>query len=118
MAFECHASFTIAFMASVEPSVSLVSVEVSRFGSTAEIVNPAFSSKWRWLVRFIYNIGSPPARAFRLNSADGLIGSFTPFVPNPTNDPNEMQNAVCEGIVTRVPGAEGDVTYNGTVTIL
>ncbi len=118
MAFECHASFVINFAGVIEPSITLVAVEVSRFGSTAQQENPAFASKWRWLVRFVYVTGDPPATAFRLNSADGLTGGFDPTRPQRRDDPNEVQNGVCQGIVTRVPGVEGDITYAGTITIL
>ena len=109
MASECSVFFAVNFILGTEPSVTFKSVLVSRVAG--------FASKWYWVCRFTYSTGDPPGKRFRLNSADGLTGSFDHAIPRPTENPNELQNNLCHGIVTKAPGT-GDATFNGTVTIL
>ena len=79
-------------------------------------LRPGFVSIYYWTVSFMYVTGYPPATAFRLNSADGLTGTFSP--PTPVSRGNEVRNGILSGTVQRVPGVEGDVEYTGRITIL
>ena len=110
MGSECSVFFAVNFILGTEPSITFESVAVSLVAG--------FVSKWYWVCRFIYTTGDPASTEFRLNSADGLTGTFSPNAPiNEGNNPNKVRNGLCHGIVTKAPGT-GDATYNGTISIL
>ena len=109
MASEASAFFAVNFILGTQPSVTFESVSVSLVAG--------FVSKWYWVCRFLYTTGDPPATAFGLSSADGLTGSFSPQQPvNEGDDPNKVRKALCNGIVTIVPGTP-KATFSGTITI-
>ncbi len=108
MGSRCSVSFTVQFALGSDATIA--------FGSVSVSLLPGTVSKWKWVLHFTYTPGDPPATAFRLNSADGLVGGFTPKVPKSSGNPSEIFNAVCQGIVTHT--ATVDVTYDGTVTII
>jgi hypothetical protein len=85
-------------------------------GNISVALRPGFVSIWAWTVAFTYVTGEPPATAFRLNSADGLTGTFSP--PSPVSRGSEIRNAILSGTVQIVPGTPGDVVYTGAITIL
>ena len=70
-------------------------------------LRPGFESIHAWTVAFTYVTGKPPATAFRLNSADGLSGTFSP--PVPVSQGSLVRNGILSGTVQRIPGVEGDV---------
>lgn len=101
-------TFMLNIMAGIDADVTLVSVDVRLQGG--------FTNIYYWVVRFTYITGVPAATAFRLNSADGLTGTFSPTEPQGIGA--EVKNAVLFGTVTVVVPDGEDVTYTGTVTII
>ena len=100
--------FMISIVMQLDAIITLSSVTVA--------LRAGFVSIYEWDVFFTYVTGAPSATAFRLNSADGLTGSFSPSSPEGYGP--EIRSGVLSGTVQRIPGVEGDVTYNGTVAIL
>ena len=111
MASECSTAFLVRFVVRADAQIDFVSMDVG--------LRPGFNTIYYFRVRFTYVTGDPPATAFRLNSADGLTGTFTPNEPQPAESGTSVQNGVLEGTVQVVipPGLE-PVTFNGTVTII
>ncbi len=110
MGTECSASFGVNFILSIDADVTLTRVSVEQ--------QPGFVSIWYWSVYFTYVTGDPPATAFRLNSADGLTGTFSPRKPKSGDNPLEVRNGVLFGTVQQVIPEGQSATYNGTVTII
>ena len=110
MASECSTAFLVNFVLSANATITFVSGEVSR--------RPGFVSIYYWSIFFTYVTGDPPATAFRLTSADGLTGTFRPNTPQIGESATTVQTGSLEGTVQVIPGVEGDITFNGTVTII
>lgn len=106
--FECSASFTISFSALINAEITLNAVSVDQIGDT---------NVYEWQVAFTYVSGKPPATAFRLNSADGLAGTFTPSAPQRGTTLSTVQSGTVRGTARQAPRVE-DVVYSGTVTII
>ena len=100
--------FVISIAVQVDAAVVLEEVTVG--------LRPGFVSIYAWAVRFTYVTGYPVATAFRLNSADGLTGTFSP--PQPTGIGGRVRSGRLEGTVQRLPGVEGDIDYEGTITVV
>lgn len=108
MAFECEDTFVLNFTNElIDAEINLSSVTVDRHGE---------SDNYYWRVAYGYVTGNPPATAFVLSSASGLGGFFTPFRPEGTGP--EVRSGMLEGSVQRLPGVEGDIEYDGTITII
>lgn len=110
MPSECSASFAVTFILGVNAKISLRNATVRK--------RPGLDQIYYWTVVFTYVTGDPPATAFRLNSADGLTGSFFPPSPISGDDPNEVRVGQCEGTVALDAPPNMDITYNGTITII
>ena len=108
MALECSSSFAINFSITIDASITLTSVAVT--------VDPDDEDISHWLAHFLYVAGIPAATAFRLNSADSLTGSFTPSAPE--GQGAMVRGGTLAGTVQRPDGIEGDVDYEGTITII
>lgn len=85
-------------------------------GDITVMPRPGFVSIYYWSVAFTYITGAPAATAFRLSSADGLTGTFSPGMPEGYG--SGIKYGILSGTVQIVPGVTGDVTYNGTITII
>lgn len=107
--FECSTSFTIGFSSTIDASISVNDVSVSKI--------PGSDRDYAWSAGFLYTIGHPPATAFRLNSADGLSGSFDPRLPQ-GDSPQGTQSGSVAGVVRIPEDTEGNITYGGTITII
>ena len=108
MAFECSESFAINFSITIDASISLSSVTITTDAEDTDISH--------WLVDFAYTTGLPIASAFRLNSADGLTGSFTPSAPE--GHGALVRSGTLTGTVERIEGVTGDADYEGTITVI
>ena len=100
--------FLISLVAQADAAITLEEVTVG--------LRPGFVSIYAWAVRFTYVTGFPAATAFQLSSADGLTGTFSP--PQPTGIGSRVRSGRLEGTVQRIPGVEGDIDYEGTITVI